>query len=84
MFKVILDSCGNIDRGENPYQQVEGAWRMLVSCDSIEKCQEVVRDYILEHRLGSSQWDGGEVFDKENNYLGYISYNCRFWKGETK
>lgn len=83
-YKVILDSCGSINLGENPYKQVDGAYREMSYCKTIEDCQSAVNEYISKHNLRASQWDGGEVFTIKNEYLGYISYNGRFWEGKSK
>lgn len=82
-YKVELNSCGNIDYGENPFQSLYGVPKMIEHCNSIEECQEKVREYINKYELGSGQWDGGKVFDEKDEYLGYISYNSRFWKKEN-
>lgn len=79
-YKVILDSRGNIDLGENPYKQINGAYREVVYCETIEECQKAVREYITKYNLRASQWAGGKVFTSKNKYLGYISYNGRFWE----
>ena len=78
-YKVELNSCGNPDHGENPYKQIEGALAVMAHVDSIEEAQQAVRDYIDEHDLGSGNWAGGSVWTEENEYIGRISYNGRFW-----
>lgn len=83
-YKVILNSCGNIDYGENPFQSMYGVPKKIEYCNSIEECQKKVRDYIDEYELGSGQWNGGEVYNDKDEYLGHISYNSRFWPVETK
>lgn len=80
--KVILDSCGNPDYGQDPYKQLEGAYRIMHQCNSIEECSKAVRDYISKHNLGSGNWNGGDVFTTNNQHLGYISYNGRFHEGK--
>lgn len=82
-YKVELDSCGNPDYGENPYDQIDGAWTQMVHINSIEEAQQVVREYIAEHNLGSGNWNGGNVWNEQNEYIGCISYNGRFWDKDT-
>lgn len=80
MYKLLLDSCGNPDRGENPYKQIEGTWRMIVECESIEECSRQVIKYCDENGLGASNLAESKVFTMDNKYIGYISYNGRFWE----
>ena len=56
------------------------------NCDSITQAQITVDNYIERYGLGAGcspryrGFAGGEVFDAETKeYLGHISYNCRFW-----
>ena len=81
MYKVTLSACGNIDIGEDPYDNIVGGIRVkanVVECENIEECQKVVRDYIKENDLGGSNWTGGKVYE-DNTQVGYISYNGRYW-----
>lgn len=81
MYKVTLSVCGNIDHFENPYENIVNGIEVptkMVEKNSIEECQEVVREYIDEYELGGGNWDGGKVF-KDNEQIGYISYNGRYW-----
>jgi hypothetical protein len=48
--------------------------------DTIEEAQRAVREYIEKHHLGAGNWAGGKVWTEENEYIGYISYNGRFWE----
>jgi hypothetical protein len=86
MYKVTLSACGNIDRGENPFDNIVKGVRVhkkVVECNSIEECQQKVRDYIEENYLGGSNWTGGKVF-KNDKQVGYISYNGRYWPKGSK
>lgn len=82
-YKVELNSIGNPDRGQDPTKQIEGAWAIMRHVDSIEEASKAVRDYIEKHNLGAGNWAGGNVWTEENEYLGYISYNGRFWADES-
>lgn len=83
-IKVELNSIGNPDHGQNPFEQVYGAWANMAHVDSIEEAQKAVRAYIEKHNLGAGNWAGGKVWTEDNQYLGYISYNGRFWKDDTQ
>lgn len=86
MYKVTLAACGNINHGENPYLNIVddiAIEPMVAEAETIEECQQIVRDYINKHDLGGSNWDGGDVF-KDGQKVGRISYNSRFWKIGTE
>ena len=78
-YKVELNSCGNPDRGQDPFSNVFGAYARVVRVNSIEEAQAVVREYIDEHNLGGGNWSGGSVWTEGGEYVGRISYNGRFW-----
>ena len=82
-YKVELNSVGNPDRGQNPLEQIDGAWANMAHVDSIDEASRAVREYIEKHNLGAGNWAGGKVWTEDNQYLGYISYNGRFWEGRT-
>ena len=82
MYKVILAACGNIDHYENPYDNIVNGIEIkkkIVEAETIEECQKAVEDYIDENDLGGGNWDGGQVF-KDDERVGYISYNGRYWE----
>lgn len=86
MYKVTLSACGNIDHFENPYNNIVHGIKIksnVVECNSIEECQKVVRKYIEDNLLGGSNWTGGKVF-KDNELIGRISYNGRFWENGSE
>jgi len=61
-----------------------GKRKMFVGeVDSIASAQEKVREFIFKANLGSSNFIGALLFDG-NIYVGYISYNGRFWDSENK
>lgn len=86
MYKVTLSACGNIDHNENPFDNIVNGIEVhpkIVECKSIEECQQVVRVYIKENCLGGGNWDGGKVFQNDEQ-VGYISYNGKYWpKGSS-
>ena len=83
-YKVELNSCGNPDRGQNPFANVNGAMASVVLVDTIDEARATVREYIEEHNLGGGNWSGGKVWTETGEYVGYISYNGRFWNKNTK
>ena len=86
MYKVTLSACGNIDFNENPYDNIINGFKVpsqIIETHSIEECQNIVLNYIEEYCLGSGNWTGGQVY-KENEQIGYISYNGRYWEKGSK
>jgi hypothetical protein len=79
MYKVLLNSCGNPDYGQDPNQPFENAVASVATRNTIEECQFAVREYIDTHNLGGGHFIGGEVYTDNNEYVGLISYNGRFW-----
>ena len=53
---------------------------MIVECESIEECSRQVIKYCDENGLGASNLAESKVFTMDNKYIGYISYNGRFWE----
>ena len=82
IYSVVLRSCGNPDRGQNPYEPLCGVPTERVYAASIEECQHRVLQYIEEYDLGGGNWAGGEVYDGIGNVIGNISYNGCFWPCE--
>lgn len=87
MYKVTLSAVGNIDHGENPFINIVNGKEIkcrVAERSSIEACQTAARMYIEGNDLGAGNWDGGRVYDENNQYIGYISYNGKFWDKETE
>lgn len=82
-YKVELNSIGNPDYYRDPTKQVERTLAIMKHVNSIEDAQREVRTYIEKHNLGSGNWAGGKVLTEENEYVGHISYNGRFWPKEN-
>lgn len=82
MYTVVLRSCGNIDHGQNPYETMSPT--RGYQANTIEECQQAVRDYIEKWDLGGGNWVGGNVYNDSNEYVGNISYNGRFWDKDTE
>jgi hypothetical protein len=79
-MRVILESKGNPDFGENPNKDMSP--RQLVHVDTMEDASLLCQDYIAKHNLGGGNWTGGQVVDADRNVVGYISYNGRIWDKE--
>lgn len=79
MYTVELKSCGNPDHYENPYKSVSPS--EIYKAETIEECRKAVEDYIDKYDLGGGNWNGGNVYRNEE-YVGHISYNGRFWDKE--
>lgn len=79
IYEVTLQAIGNPDYHEYDYRSdMSHINPIRVKCNSIEECQKKVQEFIDLHKLGGGNWSGGEVF-KNNEFIGYISYNTRFW-----
>ena len=87
MYKVTLVALGNPDHNENPFCNIVNGVKIknrIVKRPTIKACQKVVSQFIAINDLGSGNWTGGKVYDANDNYVGYISYNGRFWDKETE
>jgi hypothetical protein len=80
---VLLNSCGNIDFGQNPYESLSGVpseWKYVCS---LEEASIACRKYIEQYDLGGGNWYGGYIFESldfaNSKQLAYISYNGRIW-----
>jgi hypothetical protein len=49
--------------------------------DTLQDAKTLQRKYIQVYDLGGGNYVGGDIYDSEDNYIGYISYNGRIWKG---
>ena len=77
-YTVKLNTCGNIDYGQNPYEPMYGVPSYTFKCQTIEECVQEVRRYIELFNIGSGNWTGGQVYDENDNLIGRIHYNGRF------
>lgn len=86
MYTVTLSACGNIDHDENPYNNIVNGTVVepeIAEANTIEECQKIVCNYIQDNDLGAGNWNGGKVF-KNNEQVGSISYNGRYWEKRSK
>lgn len=87
MYKVILSACGNPDHNESAFHCVVNGKYVkgrIAKASSIAGCVTITQNYITNNDLGAGNWTGGKVYDKDDNYVGRISYNGRFWDKETE
>ncbi|NJX15282.1 hypothetical protein [Tamlana crocina] len=50
--------------------------------DDLKAASMLCKEFIKEHRLGSSNWMGGRVVDENYNFVAQVSYNGRVWDNE--
>ena len=79
-YRVILEAYGNIDHGEDPYENI--APTLEIEADTIEECQKAFVKYRDEHDLGAGNCPRVTVYEGEKE-VGSISYNGRFWTKEV-
>ena len=84
-YMVLLRTCGDINRGENPMETYHGIKNTYAQCDSIEDCCKQVQNFINEYGFGSANWNGGQIYDqKTDQYIGRINFNAKFYDKETE
>ena len=74
-----LNSCGNPDRGENPNRPLPGVPYLKYPVDSFEEASSDVTGYINTYNLGSGNFAGGQLFNKDGDLVAQVSYNGRVW-----
>ena len=77
-YTVRLSTCGNIDKGQNPYEPMYGVPSYTLKCQTIDECIKEVREYIEYYYIGGGNWTGGQVYYDNGNLIGRIYYNGRF------
>ena len=71
-YVVVLSYCKFGYERDDDCQQYES--------DSIEDCQKVVRQYIMDNEVSSSEWYGGNLYDLEaKESIGMIAYNGKYF-----
>ena len=58
---------------------VSNAINYLAPVESIDCAVREVRECIEYYEIPSSGWIGGQVYDENNNHIGNISYNGRYF-----
>ena len=77
-FLVKLSGHGNIDYGQNPYEEVCAG--MVAYCHDLNECSRACREFINENDLGGGQWTGGDIYRADDQVVvARVSYNGRVW-----
>ena len=87
MYKVILSALGNLDHNENPFSNIVNGKIIkprIVKRPTIEACLKAVCQYIDKNDLGAGNWTGGKIYNENDEYVGRVSYNGKFWDKETE
>jgi len=83
-MEVILASCGNPDHFQHPDHSMYGAEKdTRIRVKSLEEASKKCREFIDNNDLGSGNWAGGDVFEK-NQCIAKVSYNGRIWLPGSK
>lgn len=84
MLTVVLDSVGNIDVGQDPFQPLFGVPRKKIQVKTLEEASVECKKYRDEYQLGGNNWAGGQVFDSLGKQIAYVSYNGRVWSPDQE
>lgn len=57
---------------------------LMVMVKDIDHAIKEVRECIEHYEIPSSQWIGGQVYDENNNHIGNVSYNGRYFPVKQK
>jgi hypothetical protein len=81
MFKVKkLTNVGNIDKQQDPTKPLYGTKTLKnIQYKKLSKLRDLVSHYVDVCDLGGGNFIPPKVF-KDNKYIGYFSYNGRFWR----
>ncbi|MCB8823180.1 hypothetical protein [Microvirga rosea] len=77
-YTVVLDTCGNPDRGQDPSRRDPGAIRKVVPIEEFATASKVCRGYIEHNDRGSANWTAGEI-QENGQIVGKISCNGTVW-----
>lgn len=78
-YEMDIVTCGNIDRGQNPYEREESSF----TAQSIEECQKLLRKYLDDNGLGGGNFLYAHIRygnSEKMTSIGVLSYNGRFWE----
>lgn len=56
---------------------------VYLKVENLKEASVLVTNYIKYFSLGSSNWTGGLVLDKNYNFVARVSYNGRVWDSEN-
>ena len=75
-----LANCGNVDFRQNPNEPLYGTKTIKnIQVPKLSWLRGCVNTYIEEYELGSGNFVPPKVY-KDNKYIGYFSYNGKFWR----
>lgn len=72
IYRVSLIDRTPVPDDANPFADFRNAESRYFYCDSLEKCQDAVWEYIEENALNAENFGGGSVY-RGNEYIGQIS-----------
>jgi len=85
VFKLILDSRGNPDFGQNHRQRMPMVPRRIRRLTSYAQASAACQSYITYHGLGGGNWAGGQILDAQTGeQKAHVSYNGKVWAGREE
>jgi uncharacterized protein (UPF0254 family) len=81
-YEVELSAFPNPDYADEDDRGSINIKKSRKKVSDVEEARRVVREFIEENDLGSGNWPNGGVY-KNGKKIGYISYNGKFWQGES-
>ena len=91
VYRVTLASCGNPDYGQDPSQPLPGVPDAVATIASLSRATDrvplhvlveasrICRQYIESNELGSGNWAGGDILNKDGQVVARVSYNGKVW-----
>tara|TARA_R100001440_G_C2444107_1_gene106854 strand:+ start:214 stop:474 length:261 start_codon:yes stop_codon:yes gene_type:complete len=81
MYKIKkLTNVGNPDHRQDPTKPLYETHTLKnIQFKKLYKLRDVVKHYIKECNLGGGNFPFPKVY-KNNKYIGYFSYNGKFWR----
>ncbi len=78
-MKLLLESAGNPDYGQDPAQPFPGCEKAaVVEVKSLKEASDRCNQFIEMNELGGGNWTGGQVYEGDK-LIAEISYNGRAW-----
>jgi hypothetical protein len=75
---VTCTSVGNPDFRQDPDRPISPPFIKTVA--NYAEASALCVAYITHHDLGGGNWSGGQVYNKEEMQVAYVSYNGRVWE----
>jgi len=63
------------------YEREIESKKFQVTVKDFKTASKTVKQFIKGHRLGSGNWDGGNLTDENGDIVAHVSYNGRVWEG---